>query len=145
MVQIVPLPQEKELATNPDAIATDGSEVRILLGLKAGSMAHFRLKGGEISRAVTHRTVEEIWFFLCGRGEMWRCKDRQGRIREVYRGVCLTIPVGTHFQLRCTSDAPLEAIGVTMPPWPGDREARLVEGVWQPTVPRQPDGQLKPS
>src|SRR5271165_5959763 len=43
-----------------DAIAPDGSEVRVLLSLKGGSMAHFRLPAGQVSRAVRHRTVEEI-------------------------------------------------------------------------------------
>ena len=38
-------------------------------------MAHFELPPGETSTAVAHRTVEEVWFFLGGRGEMWR---RQG-------------------------------------------------------------------
>ena len=30
---------------------------------------------------------------------------------------------------------PLAAIGVTMPPWPGDGEAIVVPGEWRPTVP----------
>jgi len=33
-------------------------------------MAHFHLPAGQVSRAVRHRTVEEIWFVLSGRGEM---------------------------------------------------------------------------
>jgi mannose-6-phosphate isomerase-like protein (cupin superfamily) len=53
---------------------------------------------------------------------------------EVYPGVCLTIPLGTRFQFRCIGHDALEAISVTMPPWPGDGEAVLVEGPWQPTV-----------
>jgi glucose/arabinose dehydrogenase len=35
-------------------------------------MAHFALPSGQISTAVAHQTVEEIWFFLSGTGEMWR-------------------------------------------------------------------------
>ena len=50
----------------PDVVAPDGSEVRLLLGLKGGSLAHFQLSPGEVSVAVRHRTVEEIWFFLAG-------------------------------------------------------------------------------
>ena len=46
----------------------DGSNVRILLGLASGGMAHFELPSGETSTAVAHRTVEEIWFFLSGCG-----------------------------------------------------------------------------
>jgi hypothetical protein len=44
-----------------DVLAPDGSEVRILLALAGGSMAHFSLPAGKVSRAVRHMTVEEIW------------------------------------------------------------------------------------
>jgi mannose-6-phosphate isomerase-like protein (cupin superfamily) len=50
--------------------------------------------------------------------------------------VSLTIPIGTHFQFRSIGDEPLAAIGVTMPPWPGEGEAVVVTGPRQPTVPR---------
>ena len=43
-------------------------------------MAHFSLGPGETSRAVAHRTVEEIWFFVSGQGEMWR---RQGADEQI--------------------------------------------------------------
>ena len=90
------------------------------------------------SIAVRHRTVEELWFFLAGRGEMWRRgPDGEERIDEVEAGVCLDIPLGVTFQLRCLGDEPLRALGVTMPPWPGMDEAIVVgEGRWTPTVTR---------
>jgi mannose-6-phosphate isomerase-like protein (cupin superfamily) len=53
----------------------------------------------------------------------------------VESGVCLTIPVGTHFQFRSFGYEPLAAIGVTMPPWPGAGESCEVHGRWTPTVP----------
>ena len=58
------------LPSQPTIIAPDGSDVRVLLALAGGSMAHFELKAGATSRAVAHRTVEEIWFIVSGRGEM---------------------------------------------------------------------------
>jgi quercetin dioxygenase-like cupin family protein len=83
------------LTENRDAIAPDGSDVRILLGLTGAGMAHFQLPPGQTSGAVTHRTVEEIWFFLSGRGEMWRRQSGQPEIIvPVESGVCLTIPLG---------------------------------------------------
>jgi mannose-6-phosphate isomerase-like protein (cupin superfamily) len=96
-------------------------------------MAHFELAPGRTSRAITHRTVEEIWFFLTGRGEMWLRSEDQERVGEVGPGVCLTIPLGTSFQFRVVGDEPLAAVAVTMPPWPGDDEARSVEGKWLPS------------
>ena len=49
-------------------------------------------------------------------------------------GVCLTIPLGTSFQFRAFAGAPLAALAVTMPPWPGEGEARLVDGKWPATL-----------
>jgi len=124
----------RRLPAKADAIAPDGSEVRILLGLAGGGMAHFELPPGETTTAVKHTTVEEIWFFLSGRGRMWRALEDQEEIVDVYSGISVTIPVGTHFQFQSTSDGPLSAIGQTMPPWPGDEEAVVVQGIWKPTV-----------
>lgn len=55
-----------------DAIAPDGCEVRVLLQLRGGGLAHFELPPAATTIAVCHRTVEEIWYVLSGRGEMWR-------------------------------------------------------------------------
>jgi mannose-6-phosphate isomerase-like protein (cupin superfamily) len=120
----------KTLPASPDVVAPDGSDVRILAGLSGGGMAHFELAAGRTSAAVAHRTVEEIWFILSGQGEMWRSQDGEKEIVELHPGVCLTIPRGTRFQFRAGGDAPLQALGVTMPPWPGYGEAFPVEGPW---------------
>src|SRR5215475_11444196 len=124
----------KRLPVQRDAIAPDGSDVRILLGLSGGGLAHFELPPGETSIAVAHRIVEEIWFLMNGRGEMWRKLGAQDEVVSVEPGVCLTIPLGTHFQFRSFGYEPLAAIGVTMPPWPGQGEAYGVQGKWNPTV-----------
>jgi mannose-6-phosphate isomerase-like protein (cupin superfamily) len=126
--------ETKRLPARPDAVAPDGSDVRILPGLGGGTMAHFELAPGETSIAVVHRTVEEIWFFVGGRGEMWRAHDEREEVVEVEPGIALTIPVGIRFQFRALGSAPLAAVGVTMPPWPGPDEAVRVDGRWPPTV-----------
>ena len=118
------------LPAQPDVTAPDGSDVRILLSLKGGSMAHFELGAGKASLAVAHHSVEEIWFCLGGRGEMWRRLNAQEEVVELYPGICITIPAGTHFQFRSFGPEPLAAVAVTMPPWPGDEEAYRVEAKW---------------
>ena len=124
----------KLLPRTRDALAPDGSDVRILLGLSGGGMAHFQLASGQTSKAVRHRTVEEIWYFVSGRGEMWREQDGHAAdTLQVAAGTCLTIPLGTSFQFRTIGDEPLAAIGVTMPPWPGEGEAVVVDGPWTPS------------
>ena len=113
------------------ALAPDGSVVRPLLALSGGSMSHFELAAGRVSSAVTHRTVEEIWFVVAGRGEMWRRQGEREETVPLEPGVCLTIPLGTRFQLRASAREPVSVIGVTMPPWPGDDEAIPVIGPWR--------------
>jgi mannose-6-phosphate isomerase-like protein (cupin superfamily) len=124
--------QNKRLPADPDVVAPDGSDVRILLRLARGSMAHFELGPGRTSVAVVHRTVEELWFFVSGRGEMWLADEEREDVVDVEPGVSLTIPVGTRFQFRALGSEPLAAVGVTMPPWPGEEEAVSVEGRWAP-------------
>ncbi len=122
------------LANEPDVMAPDGSAVRILPALRGGSMAHFELAPWRVSKAVVHRTVEEIWFFVGGRGRMWRrLGDRQETV-DVFCRVAVTIPAGTHFQFRSDSGDPLAAVAITMPPWPGAKEAHVVEGIWVPSL-----------
>jgi mannose-6-phosphate isomerase-like protein (cupin superfamily) len=126
----------KRLPVQPDAVAPDGSDVRLLLALSAGSLAHFELAPDSTSIAVAHRTVEEIWYFVSGHGEMWRKLNEHEEIVTVDAGVSVTLPVGTHFQFRAFGDQPLTALGITMPPWPGDGEAYEVSGKWTPTLRR---------
>lgn len=127
--------ETRRLPVAPTAVAPDGSDVRVLLTLSAGGLAHFELAAGATSRPVAHRTVEELWFFVSGRGEMWRKQGAREEVVPVEAGVCLSIPVGTHFQFRALGQGPLSALGVTMPPWPGADEAYTVPGIWGPTVP----------
>jgi mannose-6-phosphate isomerase-like protein (cupin superfamily) len=122
------------LPARPDALAPDGSHVRVLGRTDRGSAAHFELAPGMTSVAVVHRRVDEIWCFLTGRGEMWRKNAAQEDIVPVEPGVCVTIPAGTSFQFRALGKEPLTAFGVTMPPWPDEGDAVLVEGQW-PTEP----------
>lgn len=81
---------------------------------------------------MAHKSVEEmIWFFTYGRGRMWRRLGEQEEIVDVDPGTCLTVPVGTHFQFRSYGFEPFAAIGVAMPPWPGEGEAYYVDGKWR--------------
>ena len=102
--------------------------------LPRGSMAAFRLAPNTVSKAVAHRTVEEVWYFIAGRGRMWRKLGDREEVTEVAPGASITIPTGTDFQFRCDGGEPLEAIAITMPSWPGADEAFAVAGIWEPTV-----------
>ena len=126
--------ETKTLGAGVDATAPDGTAVRLLLSLAGGSMAHFELPAGGVSHAVTHRTVEEIWFVVTGRGAIWRSQEGVERIDALGPGTSLTIPLGTAFQFRAEGDAALAFVAITMPPWPGMEEALPAQGPWAPTV-----------
>jgi mannose-6-phosphate isomerase-like protein (cupin superfamily) len=126
--------ETKRLPADPDVAAPDGSLVRVLLRLDGGSMAHFELAPGLASIPVAHHTVEELWYVLGGSGEMWRRDDSGEEVVSIEPGVCLSIPLGTAFQFRNTGSEPLTAVAITMPPWPGEDEAFVVEGKWEPKL-----------
>lgn len=126
--------ETKILAAAPDAVAPDGSEVRVLCATARGSTALFTLPPGAVARAVAHRTVEEIWYVVGGSGSIWRKHAAREEITELAPGVSLTLPTGASFQFRNDGGEPLAILGLTMPPWPGDDEAFSVEGYWPATV-----------
>ena len=126
--------ETKMLGEDVDAVAPDGTAVRLLLSLAGGSMAHFELPAAAVSHGVKHRTVEEIWFVVGGRGAIWRSQNGVERIDALKPGTALTIPLGTVFQFRAEPGSPLAFVAITMPPWPGMEEALPTSGPWTPTV-----------
>ncbi len=120
----------RERSAAPDVIAPDGSEVRLMAASSRGSMAQFTLPPGAVSKPVAHRTVEEVWLVIGGRGRMWRKLGDAEETVVLKPGVSIAIPVGASFQFRNDGEDQLDCVGVTMPPWPGMDEAYEVKGVW---------------
>jgi|GEM_PF-1737154 len=131
----------KILAIDADEHAPDGSEVRVLLRNQSASMAHFTFQPNQVSQAIQHRSIDEIWYFLNGSGVLWRSKDGHSEFLKISAGTCVSIPVGTVFQIRVNGDEPLTAIGTSTPPWPGHNsesdEAIAVNGTWDSTDSQQ--------
>jgi mannose-6-phosphate isomerase-like protein (cupin superfamily) len=123
--------ETKTLQEKYDYLAPDKSEIRLLPCLKGGGLAHCTLPPGRTSSAVSHKTVEEIWYFFEGEGQVWRKQGSQEQVTEVNPGVSITIPHGVHFQFKNTGTKSLKFIISTMPPWPGATEAYSVPGYWQ--------------
>jgi len=129
-----PPPVARRAAT-PDAFAPDGSEIRLLVGethaATRASLCEVKLPAGEVSRPVWHQTVEEIWYVLEGRGEVWRCPPgvdpSSAPSVQVGPGDALVIPTGWSFQFRALAGEPLRFLCYTSPPWPGADEAQLAE------------------
>ena len=97
-------------------------------------MAEFRLPPGVTAHAVRHRTVDEVWFVQSGHGQLWRNRGDETTIVELLPGISISIEVGTRFQFRNIGDTPLSIVGTTIPPWPGDDEAELIDGEWEPAT-----------
>lgn len=123
--------KDKKLSDQYDYLAPDGSEIRLLPEVSGGGLAHCTLPPGKVSSAVVHQTVEEMWYFISGHGQVWRKLDDAEQIIDVSAGWSLTIPVGTHFQFRNTGNEPLCFVIATIPRWPGAHEAVPVPGKWK--------------
>lgn len=129
-----PIPPPARRAAVADAVAPDGSEIRLLLderhGEGGGSMVEATLPPGQVSQPVYHRTVAEMWYILEGYGQVWRCPpevDPAGvKPMAVQPGAALTIPVGWRFQFSAAANsaAGLRFLCITIPPWPGAEEAQ---------------------
>ena len=134
--RLAPMPpfDSKKLSGPPDVIAPDGSEVRILCATARCSTALFTLAAGMTAKAVTHRTVDEIWYVIDGDGQLRRRFAGYESVITLGPGISLTIPTGTSFQFRNDGATPLQIVAVTTPSWPGEGEALAVEGKWPPTV-----------
>jgi mannose-6-phosphate isomerase-like protein (cupin superfamily) len=113
--------------------APDGSAVRPLCVLPgAASFARFELAPQQVSGAVSHATVQEVWYVVRGGGTMWRAQGGREESTPLEPGVCLTIPLGTTFQFRAGPDG-LQVVAATVPPWPNNpAEARAEQGLWTP-------------
>lgn len=125
----------RQISIAPDAVAPDGSAVRVLCATAGASTARFTLAPGMVARPVVHRTVDEIWYVCAGTGRIWRSHaDDAGEVINLDPGLSLTIPRGTRFQFRCDGAHPLHILAVTLPPWPGEGEAQPVSGKWTTTL-----------
>jgi mannose-6-phosphate isomerase-like protein (cupin superfamily) len=125
----------RPLPSTPDASSPAGAQIRYLMESATGNMIHSTVPPGQVNRATVHATVNEFWYVLSGKGEIWR-RDGEGEQTVVMEpGVSIDIPTGTAFQYRCNGSEPLRFICIAMPPWPGDMEATFVEGPWEPTAP----------
>lgn len=115
-----------------DYLAPDGSEIRLLPEVGGGGLSHCTLPVGASSQAVSHKTVDEVWYFFSGQGQLWRkCSDRYHSVLDVEPGISVTTPCTTAFQFRSTGDEPLCILIATLPRWPGHQESTEVEGYWK--------------
>src|SRR5262245_19458830 len=117
-------PPTGRAARDPDAIAPDGSQIRLLAtaahGATRASLCEVRLPRGAVSRPVRHRSVEEIWHVTAGRGHVWRCPPGgEADPIAVAPGDTIVIPTGWSFQFRAAPDSDLRFLCYTSPPWPG--------------------------
>ena len=139
-----PVPPVGHRSQQPDATAPDGSEIRLLVDARhqatRASLVEVTLAPGQVSRPVWHRTVEEVWYILEGRGRVWRCppgvESNAVAPVTVGPGDALTIPTGWRFQFSADGGGPLRFLCYTSPPWPGEGEAQEAEqgGLGEGTV-----------
>ena len=88
---------------------------------------HRPARSGESGDRPRHR--ERVLACSLGRGQNVATRRHGGETTVLERGVSIDIPVGTAFQYRCTGVDPLQFLCITMPPWPGNQEATVIEAV----------------
>ncbi|MCA1646125.1 MAG: cupin domain-containing protein, partial [Chloroflexi bacterium] len=101
--------QTKRVGADRDVLAPDGSEIRRLVQVRGGSLVFCTVPPGQVTRAVQHRSVEEVWYCVSGAGELWR-RDPANATEEIVAleaGTAATIPLGTAFQFRAADARPL--------------------------------------
>lgn len=126
--------QTRAFPSTPDGRSPAGAEIRFLIEGQTGNMIHSTVAPGQVNRATVHATVSEFWHVLSGEGQIWRRDDTGEETTVLETGVSIDIPVGTAFQYRCDGADPLRFLCISMPRWPGDNEATVIEGPWQPTA-----------
>jgi mannose-6-phosphate isomerase-like protein (cupin superfamily) len=123
------------IPSDAEARSPAGAEIRFLMDGETGNMIHSTVPPGQVNRATVHATVSEFWHILSGQGRIWRRDGAGEEVTVLEAGVSIDIPVGTAFQYRCDGPDPLRFICISMPRWPGDDEATVIEGPWTPTAP----------
>ena len=126
--------KETMLKPEPDARSPLGAAIQHIMDGPTGNVIHSTIKPGLTGKACYFSTVSEFWFILEGEGEIWRKDGDEERVTKLVPGTSIDIPLGTRFQYRNVGDVDVKFICTAMPPWPGDDEAKIVEGPWQPTV-----------
>lgn len=127
--------QTRPFPSAPDGRSPAGAEVRILIEGESGSMIHSTVPPGQVNRATVHATVSEFWHVLSGTGQIWRRDANGEETTNLGSGISIDLPVGTAFQYRCTGTDPLRFICISMPRWPGSKEATIIDGPWKPNAP----------
>jgi mannose-6-phosphate isomerase-like protein (cupin superfamily) len=123
----------------PDAVAPDGSAIYYrVLDATSASLVEAVLAPGQVSRPIHHRTVEEIWYFLAGIGQLWMRSPDGATVKtqRIAPGATVTIRAGWDFQFSADAGGALRFLCFTSPPWPGEDEAVPVAdgGLGRPTV-----------
>lgn len=114
-----------------DYLAPDGSEIYLLSNGTHGGLCQCILPVGKsASLPVSHKTVEEIWYFIEGEGEVWRRNLCKNKPVAVHAGTSVVIPPQIAFQFRNTGSESLKVIIATLPPWPGAHEVVSEVGFW---------------
>jgi mannose-6-phosphate isomerase-like protein (cupin superfamily) len=119
----------------PSEPAPDGSRIYPLVRTEQASVGIIELRPDQITAPVYHLTIEEVWYVLEGKGQLWRKLGTAEETVDLTTGTCVTIPNEAAFQFRSDGEQPLRMLMLTIPPWPGPEEAVAAGGAWTPGIP----------
>ena len=64
--------QTTTLPDQPDGKSPAGADIRFLVDGATGNMIHSTVPPRQVNPATVHATVNEFWYILERRGEIWR-------------------------------------------------------------------------
>ena len=108
-------------------ITLDGSTIRELAGPRRGgsaqqSLAEATVPAGRATIEHLHRTSEEIYYFVAGRGRL----RLGGQEHDVAAGDCVVIAPGTPHKLWAGAEGDLVLLCACAPPY-SDADTELIE------------------
>jgi mannose-6-phosphate isomerase-like protein (cupin superfamily) len=128
LVQII-----TSLSAAPDSVSPDGgAEIRHILASQGGDLTHAVCHAGNTSGTHHLPELDEGYFVLSGRGEIWRATDEREAVTALRPGRWVAMPGGMRFQYRANAGSSLVFLVVVLPSWREELFHVVEGGRWKP-------------
>lgn len=121
------------LSAAPNSVSPDGgAEIRHILTSPGGDLTHAVCLAGSTSGTHHLPELDEGYFVLSGRGEIWRAVNGRDAVTALRPGRWVSMPAGMRFQYRANVGSSLVFLVVVLPSWHEDLFHVVAGGRWSP-------------